>query len=608
MAKRYTKKYKSKKHLRKGRKTRKNKYGGDPNQEIIDSQARKNRFRNNFKDYIIQITNRKNINQAVNSIISSFNNNNGMINTLIPVSVAGKPLDIKTTKTPVVDFVSPITVIFDNATGIVSDEQLIRLLNAYFTNGGNFNNLSSRFKITPFENEVNKRRINNVKILLDKSNPFHIIEDGLSEETRTKLAELIPNEQQIVSEPEPEPEPESISTPTAPVPEMTHPKLSLPYPLPEDVKAGYDRSIEPEFWKPIFDNGELMSLRETFMSIYEKDKYTSDAAKRFIICDLLEKLFPGYYTRYHLDHRESAKTLVTINVLNCFITLLYGIITYKLFDNKEDYLLLFKGGRALQLSLNDIPNVTQYFSEDTDVLIIPNKFQGGIYNLLKMNNLSCHIAYLVKWFIPPEINIIIKLPLEQPSQYSDITKIIYNDDKLYKALSDIGFGDIKEDIKKYFENPLYFPFYLDMFETISLFITPTLDDILDEKLYFYAKYSNAKNKLKNGEIITERGYENLNEETCDYYLLKFNRAIKQLVDSIIKRDYLNLDIVDKDENRQLVLPKMIPDFFRKYSKKEQEIIYKKVDETSRLILRGVISKFDDFSNDEKERVIEELYP
>lgn len=600
MAKRYTKKNKSKRALRKGRKTRKIKYGGDPNQEIIDNQAKKNRFRNNFKDLIIQITNRKNINQAVNSLITSFNNNNGMINTLIPVSAAGKPLDVKTysAKNPVVDFVSPVIVIFDNLTGIVNDNQLIKLLNAYFSNGGNFNNLSSRFKITPFENEVNKGRVANVKILLDKSNPFHIIEDGLNEETKRKLAELIPNEQQIVSELEPE---------TSSEPEQSNPKLTLPYPLPEDIKAGYDRSVEPEFWKPIFDNGELMSLRETFMSIYEKDKYTSDAAKRFIICDLLEKLFPGYYTRYHLDHRESAKTLVTINVLNCFITLLYGIITYKLFDNKEDYLLLFKGGRALQLSLNDIPNVTQYFSEDTDVLIIPNKFQGGIYNLPKMNNLSCHIGYLVKWFIPPEINIIVKIPIEQPTQYSDITKLIYNDDKLYKALSDIGFGDIEEDIKKYFENPLYFPFYLDMFEIISLFITPTLDDILDEKLYFYAKYSNVKNKLKNGEIITERGYENLTEETCDYYLLKFKRAIKQLVDSIIKRDYLNLDIVDGDENRQLVLPNMIPDF-RKYPKKEQEIIYKKVDETSRLILRGIISKFDDFSNDEKERIIEELYP
>jgi hypothetical protein len=605
MAKRYTKKYKSKKHLRKGRKTRKNKYGGDPNQEIIDSQARKNRFRNNFKDYIIQITNRKNINKAVNSIITSFNNNNGMINTLIPVSVAGKPLDIKTTKTQVVDFVSPITVIFDNATGIVSDEQLIRLLNAYFTNGGNFNNLSSRVKITPFENEVNKRRINNVKILLDKSNPFHIIEDGLSEETRTKLAELIPNEQQIVSEPELEPEPEHTAPEPAPVPETALPKLSLPYPLPEDNKTGYDRSVAPEFWKPIFDNGEeLMLLRETFMTIYESDKYTSDTSKRFIICDLLEKLFPGYLTKYTLGYKESPKTLVTVNVMNCFITLLYGIITYRLFDNKEDYLILFKGGRALQLSLNDIPNVTKYFSEDTDVLIIPNKFHGGVYNLEKMKNLSCHIAYLVKWFIPPEVNIVISLPTLSSK---DITKILYNDDKLYKPLSDVGFGEIKEDIRKYFENPLYFPFYLDTFETITLFITPTLDDILDEKMYYYSKYSNAKNKLKKGEMITERGYEGLTADECDFYMFKFSRSIKQLVNSVIKRDYASLDIVDNDDNSKVLLPETIPDF-GKYPKKERNAIYNKVNETSRLILRGIISKFDDYSNDEKERILEELYP
>jgi hypothetical protein len=70
---------------------------------------------------------------------------------------------------------------------------------------------------------------------------------------------------------------------------------------------------------------------------------------------------------------------------------------------------------------------------------------------------------------------------------------------------------MKEDIKKYFENPLYFPFYIDIFESISLFITPTLDDILDEKLYYYAKYSNIKNKLSTGEIITEKGYEGLTE-------------------------------------------------------------------------------------------------
>ena len=61
-------------------------------------------------------------------------------------------------------------------------------------NGGNFNNLSSRFKLSPFKNELNKGRIENIKMLLNKSNAFHIIEDGLDEETKTQLVQLIPND------------------------------------------------------------------------------------------------------------------------------------------------------------------------------------------------------------------------------------------------------------------------------------------------------------------------------------------------------------------------------------------------------------------------------
>jgi hypothetical protein len=126
-------------------------------------------------------------------------------------------------------------------------------------------------------------------------------------------------------------------------------------------------------------------------------------------------------------------------------------------------------------------------------------------------------------------------------------------------------------------------------------------------MYYYSKYSNAKNKLKKGEMITERGYEGLTADECDFYMFKFSRSIKQLVNSVIKRDYASLDIVDNDDNSKVLLPETIPDF-GKYPKKERNAIYNKVNETSRLILRGIISKFDDYSNDEKERILEELYP
>lgn len=608
MIKRYTKKYKLKNTLKKGRKTRKIKYGGESNPEIVEEQSKKNRFRNNFKDLIIQITNKKNINQAINSIISSFNNNNNMINTLIPVSATGKPLDVKTysPKNPIVDFVSPVIVIFDNLTGIVKDSDIIKLLNAYFKNGGNFNLQSSRFKITPIQNEINKGNVANVKILLNQSNPFHIIEDGLNDETRKKLAELIPNDQKINTNLETETEsPSALIIPTQ-VPEVPLPNLILPYPLPENNEIGYDRNVAPEFWKPIFENGEeLISLRDTFMEMYKQDKYINDNLKRIKICDLLEKMFPGYYTKYYTNLGEKEKTLVNVNISSCIIALLYGIITYKLYEYKQQYLILFKGGRAIQLSLNDIPNIRQYFSEDADILIIPNKSTEAQYDFEKMENLSNHVAYLVKWFIPEDINIVISLPSNPKNQSNDLTKILYNDAKLFKALSDIGFGEIKEDIKRYFENPLYSPFYLDQFETIALFITPTIDDMLTEKLYFYAKYSNLKNKLKNHEPIIEKEYEKITEYDCDFYIYKFNKAIKQLVNSILKRD--NINISSNDTSLKLLFPETITNF-TSYSRKEKEEIYKNIDDKSRLLIRGIIQNFDDYTIEEKDRIINELFP
>jgi hypothetical protein len=577
--KKYTRKHKhkhrkTKNMLKKNRITRKIKYGGDPNEEVQKQQKLKNLFRRTFNNYIIQIKNKNNLKKGIRDLSKMFANNS-QINTLIPITETGNPVDKETyslAKKPVkiYDFVSPVTVILDNLTGIISREDIIHILNDYFRNGGNFSNLSSRFKKSPIEYEINKQNIENVKLLLDKANPFHIIERGLSEETKTKLSQLIPNEQIIQSHPEPETSVTKVSEDTP------LPKLELLYPLPENNEVGYDKSVAPQFWNTIFDKGELLALRETFMGIYEFDRYTIDQEKRIKICDLLEKMFPGYYTKYVKSFNESAKTLVNVNLLNCFITLLYGIVLYKLYDTNQDYLFIFKGGRALQLSLVDIVGVKKYFSEDTDILIVPNKNKTSTYDLVKMANLSGHLGYLIKWFIPEEINIIVSLPTNPNNNNKEITKILYNDERLYKPLSDIGFGEMKEDIKKYFENLLYFLFYVDIFEANSLFITPTMDDILAEKLYFFGKYFTLKNKLAKNEHITEKGYDGITELDCDHFMYKFKRAIYHLVDMTIKRDY-------------------------------KETIGMNTNETQRLILRGIINNFDEYSNEEKEYIIADLY-
>jgi len=589
----------TKKHHKKNY-TKKIKYGGFS----VEEQIKKTRFRialNNYVNQIVRSTSRNKIKDGIISIINLFKDNI-MINTLIPVSSDGKyvakGIYVKEeSKESVVDYVSPIIFILDNLTSVtlLTDKDIIRILNAYYLNSGNFNNLSSRFKISPFKNELNKQRINNVKMLLDKSNDFHIYEEGLDEETKTKLAELIPNEQKILTEPELIPIPktasvlESISIPipkTASVSELIpqkelqkpNIKLNLPYPLPNNNEIGYDKTIVPEFWKPIFQNGDqLLEIRDKFIGIYELDRYTDDRQKIIKICEILETIVPGYFTKSSLDYRETAKTLINVNILNCFITLFYGMILYRLYDTKQDYLFIFKGGRALQLSLVGIDDVGKYFSEDTDILIIPNKFEGSSYDLSKMENLSEHIAYLIKWIIPEEINVLVSLPTNPKNSNKYITKLLYNDGRLFKALSDIGFEEINEDIRKYFDNLSYSPIYINSFDTTSLFITPTLDDMLSEKLFYYTKYFKIKKLLDENEPIKESNYLNLTKEDCDYLLNKFKRAILKLVEAITKRDYK--EVVDFDKT-----------------------------DTSRLILRGFIGNFEDYTNQEKEETIVSIFP
>jgi len=569
--------------------TKKNKRGGEQSEEYKE----KTKFRRTLNNIVSQITNRNSsrnkVKEGINLLINFFKDNQ-LINTLIPVSMHGKYVDKDTSNIKIVDFISPITFMLDSFVGnaSISDKDIVRILNTYFINSGNFNNLSSRFKESPFKHEVDKQRIPNIKMLLNQENSFHIIEDGLDEATKIKLAHLIPNEQQITTqdvEPMPLEEPLPASAPEPePIPEIDV-RLSLPYPLPTDNTVGYDRGVVPEFWQPVFENGdELLQIRESFitlyehdrMTLYQHDRYGSDVKKNFKICQLLESMFPGYMTKTSLSFGETIKTLVNVNILNCFITLLYGFILYKLYDTKQDYIFIFKGGRALQLSLVGIPDIGQHGSEDTDILIVPNKFIDSVYDLEKMQNLSEHIAYLVKWIIPEEINVFVSLPSNPKNTNKDITKLLYNDNKLFKAVSDIGFGEINEDVKKYFDNYLFFPFYVDYFEKISLFITPTIDDMLAEKIFYYSKYLKYQNMIKRNEPIMEQDYITLTIEECDRLLVKFKKAILKLVDAILRRDDFDADFDSTDSKK--------------------------------LLVRVILKDYHDFSNQEKEDVILSIYP
>jgi hypothetical protein len=584
--KKTTKKYKNKNY------TKRNRYGGDPDntQQNLDKIRL---YRQALQNNIIQIKNivrksdrnpseaSKKINSAVVSIIDTFKRNENMINgVLIPVTEDGIPVDkttYKMSKTPIYDFVSPVTVILNNLSKIISEKYIVEILDAYRKLGGNFNNLSRRLRISPLKDQIDRGNVENVKLLLRE---FPIMEEGLDEETKTKLAELIPNEQQIIAKNMDVNSEENINAPDAlDIGNIeNHVKLSLPYQLPENNDVGYDRTIIPKFWKPIFsDNGkELLDIREKFMGIYEKDKYDPNNPHQVEICSLLERIIPGYFTSYAPDGKKSIENTINYNILNCFITLLFGFILYKLYDTKQDFIFIFKGGRAIQLGLNDIKDISQYFSEDADLLIIPNPSQNASYDLEKMENLSSQIAYLIKWMIPEELNIIVSLPSNPKNTNKDIVKLVYNDGRFFKALSDIGFGEVPEDVKKYFTNLIYSPIYVDVFEEITLFIIPDLEDMLSEKLYYYIKYYYLKKKLESGEPL-EKKYENITTGECDFYMYKFQKAIYKLIEAIINKDYSSTENLNKREAQ----------------------VY---------IMRSILSGFEDYTIEQKEEIIAKINP
>lgn len=570
--------------------------------DVALEQKKKTLFRRSLNNLIIEILDRDSnnkIKETVKKFLKLFKDND-MINTLIPVSSNGKHVDKESGKAPIVDFVSPVTLILNNLTGQskISDQDIIRILDYYYEAGGNFNNISSKYKTTPLKYAIDNGNVDAVRILLDKSNKFHVFEDGLDEDTKTKLAELIPREQKIKSE-ETQTLEETQTVEEAQTAEenrtleepIVYPSLQLPSPLPEDNDMGYDRRVVPEFWKPIFkDENELLRLRDSFMEIYSVDRYTDKHNNKYEICKILERIVPGYLTIGNVGSLKSVKALVNVNIINCMITLLYSIVLYRLYETQQDYLFIFKGGRALQLSLVGIPDIGKYFSEDTDVLIVPNKAKHIEYDLVKMQNLSENIGYLVKWFFPEEINIVVSLPTNPKNTNKEITKVLYNDEKIFKPVSDIGFGELNEDIKKYFESLSYSPFFISEFETECLFITPTIEDMLAEKLFYYAKYLTLDENLKKekeNELLQKQVLENPDEaekvqnkygpllNDSDRLLLKFTRAIIKLVEAITKTSYIGTEDFDKKE-------------------------------AATFILRNILSHFEDYTTEEREKIVSKI--
>jgi hypothetical protein len=85
----------------------------------------------------------------------------------------------------------------------------------------------------------------------------------------------------------------------------------------------------------------------------------------------------------------------------------------------------------------------------------------------------------------------------------------------FKQFSDIDFKDIPQNIKLFFEKSKEYKFYINEINQNVLFRCPNIGSLLDEKIYYYSKYTEFKNLLEERKPITEEGYENLTYIDCD---------------------------------------------------------------------------------------------
>jgi hypothetical protein len=558
-----TKKYfkrtlKKKKNSKRTLKNRKNKgtlrlRGGDgEKRKQKKEQDIKDDFRNKFMDFFkdLQSAVKAGELERVQKVTENFNNyfkddeddQNGQtnqmgINTLIPITNGSIPINKKDydSNTPLIAFVPCLVVIFDNIDDFNIRKAFIKI---FIENKGNINLVSYTKNISALSSAIKLQDKELVKHLLEKGADINL----LTEDQRDLLENLLKDEEiEAIIHP----------TPTKPIVE-----LALPIDLPSD--SGYNPEVEPDFWKPIFEENEMLSIRNKINEMMNSDGnipiINKKATQLWSVCAINKAMIHTYFIPKKNELYESFGTFINdtdidfshYNIVLCAALIVFGIISEKMIG--QNYTLLFKGGKAIQLVLAGIPETSEYKTEDIDVLIMPNKNEPYVEANIK--NLSGHLAYLIRWFLntsETQYNVSVQVPnlsnvranpfIFKLSYLKVTKKRNYKNEMVddFKQFSDIDFKETPESVKQYFENSIAYKFFISELNQTVLFRCPNLGSLLNEKLYYYAKYFKFKKMLEEKKPIQETEYKNLTVIECDRLMEKFERAILAMNEGLQKR-------------------------------------------------------------------------
>jgi hypothetical protein len=517
----------------------------------------RNMFMNSFKKLQVAVKegNTKRVQEVTEIFKNGFKSNQIGINTLIPITNGSIPINKynnNSETTPLIAFVPCLVVIFDNIDDFITRKAFIT---NFIANKGNINLVSYTKNISALSDAIKLQDKDLVKYLLEKGADINL----LTEDQKVLLENLIKDE-----------EIEAIIDPIHLKPVI---KLLLPTELPSD--SGYNPGVEPEFWKPIFEENEMLTIRNKINEMMNSDGnipiINKEVTQLWSVCAINKSMIRSYFTPTKNELYESFGSYINdtdidfshYNIVLCAALIVFGIISEKMIG--QDYKVIFKGGKAIQLVLAGMPETPIYKTEDIDVLIMPDKNVEYVESIVK--NLSGHLAYLIKWFlntqetqykvsvqVPNPLNVranpfIFKLSYLKTTQKRDYRKQIMVDD--FKQFSDIDFNETPASVKPYFENSIAYKFFISELNQTVLFRCPNIGSLLNEKLYYYSKYFQFKKLLEERKPITEKGYESLTVMECDRFMEKFERAILAMNEGLQKQRDSGLsqtELLEKERN------------------------------------------------------------
>ena len=310
-------------------------------------------------------------------------------------------------------------------------------------------------------------------------------------------------------------------------PELGMKPLQLDSPLTK-----YSTEEEPAFWLSVFKPGELSDLRKGITDLIRNDLKigsepgTKQMSEMWSICKIVRDIIPKFNVPQEIPQPytnetdlfvvPSVKDFAEYNIILCSTFLIYGILSYKL--RKEDYRIVVKGGKGVQLALSKlagIPPDFKYESEDIDILVLSK--DGVEHNASRAKTLASHIAYLVEWLLSVVFTnkISVLLPSESPRNKT-IVKLSYVTNG-FKQFSDISFEALSERVKPFFEDHIRID-RSTPFGKVK-YISQSIDNIISEKMFFISEYSKL---LKNPKISKHEKSE------YERAINKFKRTIREI--------------------------------------------------------------------------------